>query len=668
MTGQSPASALRGVPSSLFLLAVLLGSVLLAGCYGGGWGGGRGDDDNGGDDDGSDDDDATDLTDTDGDTIADGDEGQLDSDGDGTPNFEDLDSDGDGISDADEAGDGDPASPPVDSDGDGVPDFLDLDSDDNGLPDSEEGATDSDGDGIADAHDSDNDGDGISDAIEIGGNVANPDDSDGDGLPDYMDTDSDNDGVADEFEGADDPDGDGIPSYQDLDSDNDGIPDSVEVGDDPNNPPDADGDGFYDFEDADSDNDGLLDNEEPDYGTDPFDRDTDGDGFTDLAEIAAGTDPLNASSVIEGYYAELSPRVDTTLEVPFTPEILQADVLFLLDTTCSMTGVLNTMASNFSQVVSQVTIPNMAFGVAEFDDYVYADYGYSYAGDLPYRMRQQITTNTSSVQSALSALSVRDGGDGPEGAMEALYQAASGRGFDQDCDNQWDSDTDVQPFIPVASGPDQDAFAGNVSGVYSSSVPGTGTIGGAGFRDGSVPIIVYTTDNYMRDADGGYGVPPVCSNPAGTSEVVDAVGDISGKLIAVGTNSTPIPQMTNLANLTDSRVDTNGDGVPDQALVYQGTSSATVTYVLDGIEALAVGGTFDLTLEVDDDPYDFVTEIQPLQYSNTPVGTEVTFSVTLYPGVPQTTSDQVFIFPMQVIGDGITVLAEWELVLVVLAG
>ena len=78
--------------------------------------------------------------DSDGDTIADGDEvpGELppDSDGDGFVDAMDADSDGDGLLDAAEAGDADWTTPPVDSDGDGSPDFLDLDSDGDGNPDS----------------------------------------------------------------------------------------------------------------------------------------------------------------------------------------------------------------------------------------------------------------------------------------------------------------------------------------------------------------------------------------------------------------------------------------------------------------------------------------------------------------------------------------------------
>jgi hypothetical protein len=659
----------------VLLLALLVIPALTSSCTtsrgggGGGGGGGDDDDDDGSpdDDDGSpDDDDTVDWSDSDGDGIADLHEGAADFDGDGIPNQEDDDSDGDGIPDEVEAGDDDLGTPPVDSDFDGVPDFLDADSDNNGVPDSEEGAGDMDGDGIPDSSDLDNDGDVIPDALEIGPDVDNPVDTDGDGTPDYEDDDSDGDGISDEVEGWGDPDLDGIPNYQDDDSDDDGIPDSVEAGDDPDNPPDDDGDGLANYEDSDSDNDGLLDPEEATYYTDPANRDTDGDGYTDLAEVAAGTDPLDPTSVITGYYAELTPRVESMLEIPFTPEILQADVMFVLDTTGSMGGVLSTMASNFSSVITGVSIPNVAFGVSEFDDYAYSNYGDAGSPyyDLPFRLRQQITTNTSSVQSALSSLSTRSGGDWYESTVEAIFQAASGVGFDQDCDNTMDSSTDVPPFIPVASGPGQDAFAGNASGVYNSSLPGS--IGGSGFRAGSVPIIVYTTDAPFRDPDRGDPVPPACSDPAGASDVASAVAAISGKLIGCGTNADPIPQMTDLANSTGSLADI-GAGYPEP-LVFQGTSGSTVTNVIAGIEALANSGEFDLTLEVDDEPYDFVTGINPLQYFDVSVGTTVSFQLLLYPGVPQTNSDQVFIFPLQVIGDGAAVLAEWELVLVVLAG
>jgi hypothetical protein len=658
----------------------LLAALSLAGCQnpwgGDGWNPQPGDDDDlfGDDDDGAgDDDDSTYAPgDRDGDTILDVHDGEEDADGDGVANADDLDSDADGLPDSVEAGDADPNTSPVDSDSDDVPDFLDTDSDGNGIPDSVEGGGDLDGDGVHDAADTDNDGDGIPDTIEAGTD-GTPPDSDGDGTPDHEDLDSDGDGVSDELEGSDDPDGDGIPSYLDDDADGDGIPDFDEIGPDPANPLDSDNDGFYDFEDADSDNDGLNDNIEPTYGTDPFDRDTDGDGFTDLAEVAAGTSPTNPSSVITGYYAELTPRANTTLQVPFTPEIIQADVLFVLDSTCSMTDELETMANNFSQVVSDINIPDLAFGVAEFQDYAMDPFGFWWFNDKPFRLNQQITTSTGLVQQALNGLTPiqHDGGDFPESSLEALYQALTGFGYDMDGDNVLDAtpgtagNADVPPFIANGG----DAFGGAAPGINAPGTPGTGTIGGAGFRAGSVPILVYTTDNLMRDADqpATFGLPPAGSNPAGLSDVVGAAANLGAKFIGIGTDPTPQAQMNGLANQTGSLADLDGNGTVEP-MVFVGLDNQVTTFVIDGIEALTDSGVFDLTLEVDDGAYDFVVDIQPALAPAVTVGTSVTFEVTLYPGVPLIPQDQVFVFPMQILGDGVGVLAEWELVLVVLAG
>lgn len=109
--------------------------------------------------------------DSDGDNILDRHEGAQDLDRDGTPNFQDTESDGDGILDAEEAGDGDPSTPPrvcenevdpttcntsgteCDVSLDEYADFADFDSDNDGLGDAEEAAlgtdpcaVDSDGD------------------------------------------------------------------------------------------------------------------------------------------------------------------------------------------------------------------------------------------------------------------------------------------------------------------------------------------------------------------------------------------------------------------------------------------------------------------------------------------------------------------------------------------
>lgn len=151
--------------------------------------------------------------DDDGDHISNGDEGgavPVDTDGDGTPDYQDEDADGDGLADYREAGDADLATPPVDSDHDGVPDFRDPDSDDNGITDGVDQAGDFDGDGVPDFQDLDDDGDGLPDRGEIGAAPDHPLDTDADGLPDYHDLDSDADGLPDGEEGPGDLDGDGL--------------------------------------------------------------------------------------------------------------------------------------------------------------------------------------------------------------------------------------------------------------------------------------------------------------------------------------------------------------------------------------------------------------------------------------------------------------------------
>ena len=157
------------------------------------------------------------------------------------------------------------------------------------------------------------------------------------------------------------------------------------------------------------------------------------------------------------------------------------DVAFLLDTTGSMSGTANAMASEFSAIVTALNalIPDAEYGFATYDDYAYAGYGYSSSGDKPFILRQQITDNTAAVQAELSGVPIHFGGDGPESGMEALYQGASGGGYDQNCNGIYDSATDVKPFLSSAD----DAFVGAGGQSYNSTDSGGGFIGGFGFRD-----------------------------------------------------------------------------------------------------------------------------------------------------------------------------------------
>ena len=227
----------------------------------------------------------------------------VDSDGDGIPDLLEDDADNDGVADVDEFG-GDPYA---DADMDGIPAYVDGDDNDP-LVGADAGAGlmnfDADGDGTPDFQqsDSDTDGDGVPDGVETAEGTDPLDagdflDTDGDEVADFADADADNDGVsnADEENGVDpytDADGDGVPAYLD-DNDMDD-----QIGDDNGTvqPPfDLNGNGLADFQDgtSDTDGDGVPDALESfGEGTDPLDGDdfvdSDGDGIADFLEFTAG--------------------------------------------------------------------------------------------------------------------------------------------------------------------------------------------------------------------------------------------------------------------------------------------------------------------------------------------------------------------------------------------
>jgi hypothetical protein len=623
--------------------------------------------------------------DTDGDSIIDEDEEGVDTDGDGIPDDEDEDSDNDSIPDSVEAGDPWPGSEPIDTDGDGVPDFRDHDSDGDGIPDREEvgpdplSPRDLDGDGVPDFLDTDSDGDGISDTVEWGTGTT-PVDTDGDGRPDYADSDSDGDGIDDIYEGGDseideepvDTDGDGTPDYLDSDSDGDGISDSDEADTHPGTgvPRDTDGDGTYDFADVDSDGDGLSDADEGASGTDPYDPDSDGDGSSDGIEVEAGTDPLDPSEspsdfIVIGIHSPPEEFVFT-----FDLNVSLADVAFLLDTTGSMSSTAIAVASEYSNIVSDISsaISDAEYGVATYDDYAYGSMGSTSCGDKPFELRRQITSDMAAVQSILSSISIHCGADGPESSMEAIYQAASGDGYDQDCNGSYDSSTDVRPFLADSTDP----FGGAGGEFWSPSYSGGGPIGGFGFRDYALPVIFYATDNYLRDPDAGYATPGGCPVNAGGADVAAAVTGIGARLIGLGTNSTPISQMNTLADTTGSLADTDGDGVTDDRLVFtwSGSSSAFRTTVVGAIQDLVNSVEFStVELIVVGDTYGFVRDVDPAIYTGVSVtsGSSVTldFTILLQALLPASPDDRVFSIELHAIGDGAVSLGFVELVILV---
>ena len=375
-----------------------------------------------------------------------------------------------------------------------------MDADANGVPDGDEATEDLDDDGLFAFQDEDDDGDHLADLLEIGPDLATPIDFDGDLTPDYQDTDSDDDGVPDEFEGVDDADGDDLPAFHDDDADGDGTPDIIEAGADPLHPVDSDDDGRLDLLDLDSDNDGLLDEREDvnhdgirqPTESDPRDTDTDDDGFPDVVEWAAGTDPTDSASVIPAgdFYFVLPYYGDEQRQnLEFSTDILRADVLFEVDTTSSMSGTITRLQDSLETIVDDIatSVPNVALGAAGFEQFPTA--GFGSASDLPFYLTARITTVVADVQAGLDLLVANGGADGKISGFEAIYQAVTGEGV------SWPA-IDARPAGAV---PKFEPFVGY------DAVKGHGLLGGAGFREGALPIVVLATDTTSNPAEGTGG-------------------------------------------------------------------------------------------------------------------------------------------------------------------
>jgi len=260
--------------------------------------------------------------------------------------------------------------------------------------------------------------------------------------------------------------------------------------------------------------------------------------------------------------------------------------------------------------------------------------------------------------------------------MAALHMAASGMGYDQDCDGTYDSTTDVYPFVADAANPDLDPFGGTGGQYYDATTVDGGMNGGMGFRDYALPVIVIADDNYLRDpssANPAYNsAPGGCPKDSTEADTVAAFLDIGARLVGVSVNgSTPYPQLVSIAQQTDSYADLNGDGVADEEVVetWSGSSGAFRTTLVTAIQQLVAAVKFsEVTLTVENDPYGFVQSIDPDHYSDLgteDAGTILTFTLTFRGTVAATTSDQSYALDLVVLGDESIEVARKQIIVVV---
>jgi hypothetical protein len=351
-----------------------------------------------------------------------------------------------------------------------------------------------------------------------------------------------------------------------------------------------------------------------------------------------------------------------TFELEFEVDYKIADVAFLLDTTCSMSGTAGAMASEFASIAAalQMEIFDITFGVATYDDY--NDAGWGSGQDKPFDLQQQQTNDYARVASMLGTVTIHSGADGPESGHEALYQGSTGDGYDQNCNGGYNNQDDVRPFVANP----MDAFNGIVAGAWDPTTPGGGDVGGMGFRENIFPIFVLATDNELRDPDSGYGSPGGCKLDVSFYDVYTSMFVIGAKFIGINTsswgNEVGKSQMEAIAIVTDSYGDMDGDFDEEPAVVdWSGSSSDFRTTVLDAIYGLTSNAWFDkIALQVND-PKGIVLDIQPEAYYDIQAGTPVTFTLTVAGKLLEAPTANTVEIEAELIADDLIVLSRRSL-------
>jgi hypothetical protein len=321
------------------------------------------------------------------------------------------------------------------------------------------------------------------------------------------------------------------------------------------------------------------------------------------------------------------------------------DVFLLFDDTGSFTANSPIVRAAFPEIIStlQAALPgiNLAFGVGRLEEY--ANFASEYGAGRPFVLNQPIVASSTAgfataIQAALDRMAPGYGGDLPETDIEALYQLVTGRGFDG---NNNGSVLDSGPaglvstqLTPGVSG-DVPPFVSFVLDPSGSVLPASGTLGGAGFRAGALPIILAATDDgfaYQPKGEtsitgiGGLTLPlaalteasrpstPFASG-AGIQETITALNALGALVIGLGTNSLatadPRQMLEAIARLTgatnqsagtipNGTTDPVAPGDPFYFQIASGFGTSVANGVVAAIQNAVTNVAVNITLKASD--------------------------------------------------------------------
>lgn len=271
-----------------------------------------------------------------------------------------------------------------------------------------------------------------------------------------------------------------------------------------------------------------------------------------------------------------------SLTLPTTGSISNmVDVFLLFDDTGSFTANSPIVRAAFPQIIStlQAAMPGVdfGFGVGRFEEY--ANFGAESPVGRPFILNQPIISSSvagfqGSIQSALDRTAPGYGGDMPETVFEALWQTATGIGFDGN-NNGTMTDSGAAGQVSTQLNPgnsgDVPSFSSFAIDPAGNVLPASGNVGGAGFRPGALPIILTATDTGFAFQPAGETVI------SGANGLTLPVSDLtsSGRASSPFSSGATIQQTVTALNALGALV------------IGLGTNGAATTAPRQGLEALA---------------------------------------------------------------------------------
>ncbi len=271
-----------------------------------------------------------------------------------------------------------------------------------------------------------------------------------------------------------------------------------------------------------------------------------------------------------------------SLTLPGTGSLTNAvDVFLLFDDTGSFTNNSPIVRAAFPNIITQLQTSlsgtDLAFGVGRFEEY--GNFASEYSTGRPFILNQPMVASSTAgymtaIQAALNRTTPGYGGDGPETDIEALYQLVTGLGFDGN-NNGTVTDSGAAglgstQLIPGNSG-DVPAFASFTTDVSANVLPAAGTIGGAGFRAGALPVILLATDiGFAYQPKGETSI-------AGVNRLTLPVSDLTGM-------SRPSTPFNSGAGLQETITGLNALGA---LVIGLGTNTQTNVAPRQGLEAIS---------------------------------------------------------------------------------